>query len=113
MELIVEDKDGVTVVHVNARRIDAAVAIKFKDDMRAAAEQGTGRVVLDLHEVEFLDSSGLGAVVAAMKALGKELSLELASLSPTVNKVLTLTRMDRVFKIHASVEDAVAQESAA
>lgn len=113
MDLISECHGDITVVRVEARRIDAAVAIQFKDEMRAAADGGTGRVVLDLSEVDFLDSSGLGAVVAAMKHLGKERPLELAALSPTVSKVLKLTCMDRVFTIHDSVETALAQVDAA
>lgn len=113
MDLLVEDHGDVTVVRVEARRIDAAVAIQFKDQMRAAAEEGSGRVILDLADVDFLDSSGLGAVVAAMKHLGKERPLDLAALSPTVSKVLKLTCMDRVFTIHDSVQAALDQEDAA
>ncbi len=51
-------------------RIDAAVAIQFKDAMRAATDGGPDRVILDLSGVDFIDSSGLGAIVAAMKHLG-------------------------------------------
>jgi anti-sigma B factor antagonist len=50
--------------------------------------------------VEFLDSSGLGAVVAARKLLGKGRHLALAGLQPAVEKVLRLTHMDRVFPIY-------------
>jgi hypothetical protein len=51
----------------------------------------------DMSEVEFLDSSGLGAVVAARKLLGMDQHLALAGLQPAVEKVLRLTHMDRVF----------------
>jgi anti-sigma B factor antagonist len=53
--------------------------------------------------VEFLDSSGLGAVIAVMKMLGPERRLELAALGPAVERVVRLTRMDTVFTIHAAV----------
>jgi anti-sigma B factor antagonist len=113
MDLFAEQNGDVTIIRVDARRIDAAVAIQFKDEMRIATAEGIGRVVLDLGKVDFLDSSGLGALVAAMKQLGKERPLELAALSPTVAKVLKLTCMDRVFPIHDSVEAALAQVNAA
>lgn len=70
--------DGAQVVTVNAQRIDAAMAIQFKEDMRTETEAGAQRVILDLSSVEFIDSSGLGAIVAAMKQLGKERKLDLA-----------------------------------
>ena len=96
------------VVVVNADRIDAAMAIRFKDDMRTETENGPERVILDLSAVDFVDSSGLGAIVAAMKQLGGTRRLELAGLTPAVWKVFRLTRMDSVFRLHESLDDALA-----
>lgn len=84
-------------------RIDAACAIQFKEQMRVVCNEPQQTVLLDLSRVNFLDSSGLGAVVAVMKLLGPGRRLELASLSPSVAKVFRLTRMDTVFLIHDSV----------
>ena len=55
----------------------------------------------------FLDSSGLGALVAAMKLIGPRRGLELAALQASVERVFRLTRMDTVFTIHRSVADAL------
>ena len=98
-------------ITVNAERIDASVAIQFKDAMRAEAEGGPDRVVLDLGQVKFIDSSGLGAIVAAMKQLGNERQLDLAALTPDVEKVFRLTRMDTVFTILPEVPDAANREA--
>ena len=107
MNLTFRDVDGTRVVSVGESRIDAAGAIQFKDSMKDMTEEGPARVVLDLSAVDFLDSSGLGAVVAAMKQAGPSKKLELAGLTPTVQKVFKLTRMDGVFVIHSSVEAAL------
>ena len=96
------------IVTVNAERIDAAIAIQFKEDMRSETEGGADRVILDLSEVKFIDSSGLGAIVAAMKQLGSSRKMDLAGLSPMVDKVFRLTRMDTVFDLYASLSDATA-----
>mgnify|MGYP001803601258 CR=1 FL=1 len=111
MQLNTEFHDTIMVVHVEADRLDAAVAIEFKDQMRNVADDGPSRVVLDLSSVKFLDSSGLGAVVASMKLLAPEHRLELAGLTPDVAKVFKLTCMDRVFVIHESSQGAVASAS--
>lgn len=97
------------VVTVHENRIDAAVALSFKDQMRAETETGAGVVVLDLGQVQFVDSSGLGAIVASMKAMGKERTLALAGLTPTVEKVFRLTRMDSVFPLFTSLDDALSE----
>ena len=84
-------------------RIDAAGAIQFKDNMRELSMTEDARVVLDMSRIAFLDSSGLGAIVAAMKAIGPGRKLELSGLTPTVEKVFRLTRMDTVFTIHTDL----------
>jgi anti-sigma B factor antagonist len=111
MELTRETLDEVTIVTPQKDRIDAAVAIRFKDEMRGLTEDSGPRILLDMAHVTFVDSSGLGAIVGAMKQLGAGKSLELASLTPNVEKVFRLTRMDRVFKIHASRDGALSERA--
>ncbi|MEL6205256.1 MAG: STAS domain-containing protein [Pseudomonadota bacterium] len=106
MNLRSEHRDGLLEITVEAERIDAASAIQFKDRMRELTREGPDRVVLDMAEVDFIDSSGLGAIVSAMKGLDGGKRLQLAALSPKVLKVLRLTRMDSVFTIYASIEAA-------
>lgn len=96
------------VIRVGQPRIDAACAIDFKEAMRNLTATTSRRIILDLQEVTFIDSSGLGAVVAVKKMLGGEQVLELARLSPAVEKVFRLTRMDSVFAIHAQLPDSAA-----
>lgn len=103
MELVARTFDDMLVVTALEPRIDAAGAIRFKDRMRELVQDPAPRVILDLSRVDFLDSSGLGAVVAVMKILGPTRKLELSGLTPTVQKVFRLTRMDSVFTIHESV----------
>ena len=107
MHMTASEIDNALVVVVEDRRIDAAVAMRFKDRMVELAENPGERVILDLSKVEFLDSSGLGAVVGSMKQLGRDRRLDLAGLTPTVEKVFRITRMDRVFRIYDDAEAAV------
>ncbi|MCR8724971.1 STAS domain-containing protein [Frigidibacter sp. ROC022] len=106
MTLVADPFDGGLAVRFEGARIDAAGAIDFKDGMKALTGSESGRVVLDLGQVGFIDSSGLGAIVAVMKQLGPGRRLELAGLTPAVAKVFRLTRMDDVFRIHDSVAAA-------
>lgn len=107
MDLRSRSEDNLQVVSVLENRIDAAVAIEFKDAMRASTDGGSETVVLDLSEVQFIDSSGLGAIVAAMKHMGQSRKLALAGLTPTVEKVFRLTRMDSVFSVFPTLDGAL------
>lgn len=100
MELQAEQFQDVLVIRALQDRIDAACAIRFKDKMREMTQLDARRVILDMSQIAFIDSSGLGAIVAAMKALGPDRKLELSGLNHTVKKVFHLTRMDTIFHIH-------------
>ena len=107
MNMSSEMAEDLQIIKILEKRIDAAAAIQFKDRVRELTAEQVTPVVLDLSEVDFVDSSGLGAIVAAMKFLGSERPLHLAGLTPIVAKVFALTRMERVFKIFQSPVDAV------
>lgn len=105
MNLSSEQQGNCLVISVDEDRIDAAVAVEFKDEMRRLVENPPDRVLLDLGPVDSIDSSGLGAIVAVVKMLGPDRKLELASLSEKVKTVFRLTRMDAVMTIHESHGD--------
>lgn len=106
MLLETEIRNDALIVTAQMPRIDAVIAIQFKDGMRDACNGGPARVVLDLTQVDFIDSSGLGAIVATMKLLAPDQKLELSALSENVDKVFRLTRMDSIFAIHADTNAA-------
>jgi anti-sigma B factor antagonist len=103
--------EGAQIITVHSERIDAAIAIQFKEDMRRETESDATRIILDLAGVEFIDSSGLGAIVASMKQIGNERRLDLAGLQPVVEKVFRLTRMDTVFRLFDSLDDALSAQA--
>ncbi|MGK7752778.1 MULTISPECIES: STAS domain-containing protein [unclassified Roseovarius] len=107
MQLTCATHNNINVITVEDNRIDAASAIRFKDEMRTLTDEGPEHVVLDLSGVTFVDSSGLGAIVASMKQLGDGRRLDLAGLTPDVAKVFRLTRMDSIFAIHADMAAAL------
>lgn len=108
MQLQTQTQPDLLSVAVMNDRIDAASAIQFKEQMRDLTQNAGRRVLLDLTKVMFLDSSGLGAIVAVKKLLAPDRVLELAGLTPTVEKVFRLTRMDSIFTIHPSQAAALA-----
>lgn len=107
MNLTYTQHDTVGVVHIADQRLDASIAIQFKETFRTLTAGG-GDVILDLSDVEFLDSSGLGAIVAVYKALGNGRHMALAGLQPPVEKVMTLTRMNAVFRIFPTLDAGLA-----
>lgn len=107
MQATVEQIGDITLVKPEVSRLDAAGAIAFKDCLREISEGGANHVVLNMENITFMDSSGLGAIVAVFKLMGRDKTFELTSLTASVLKVFKLTRMDSVFTIFASVDMAI------
>lgn len=99
--------DGAVVLKLALRRLDAAVAPRFREEALARVT-GATCVVLDLSAVDFMDSTGLGCVVAVMKRLQPGGDLRLVGVGERVSAVLRLTRLDAVFRAFETTEQALA-----
>jgi len=106
MEFETIQNGAITHLKMKQTRLDAAQAIGFKEAVRAISDDGADYILLDMSNVAFMDSSGLGALVSVMKYMGAEKKFEITGLTPVVEKVFKLTRMDEVFRVHNSVDDA-------
>jgi len=103
MSLInVRKENGVAIVELLLKRLDAAVAGAFKEAVVAVIHGGEKKVVLDMSGVDFVDSSGLGSLVSILKSLGGTGSLAVCDVRPNVLSLFKLTRMDKVFSIQPS-----------
>jgi anti-sigma B factor antagonist len=96
------------VVSLKESRLDAVIAANFREALIERIGQGQRNIVLDMSQVNFMDSSGLGALVSIMKHLGHAGRLHICGVTPSVMAVLKLTRMDRVLKTFESRQAAMA-----
>jgi anti-sigma B factor antagonist len=110
MTLEVESRradNGVTVIAPTGR-LDVAGAPTLKDAVSHAVKSGQPRLVIDMEGVSFVDSTGLGSVIAALKQVrSSKGDLRLAAPNQQVRVVLELTTLDRVFPYYATVEEAL------
>jgi anti-sigma B factor antagonist len=98
---------GATIVAPTGR-LDVAGAPALKDAISEALKNGQPRVVLDMEGVSFVDSTGLGSVIAALKQIrSSQGDLRLAAPNQQVRVVLELTTLDRVFPYYSTVEEAL------
>jgi len=107
MRLEEEKRGDVLVIRPLEARIDAHGAPEFKRRGLELIGQGNKKVLIDLSAVDFVDSSGLGALVSFLKALGREGTVALCGLKGTVREVLKLTRLERVFQLFSEEEEAL------
>lgn len=105
---IEEKKEGaVLTAKPLEKRIDASSATLFKGLVIDIINRGNFLIVLDLSEVDFIDSSGLGAIVSIFKTIGNRGDLALCNAQGAVMSLFKLTRMNKVFQIFTSEDEAV------
>ena len=88
-------------------RLNMVSASALRETVAAALTQGRSRVVVDLSGIDFVDSSGLGALIGCLKSarqVGGD--LRIAQPTPQVTMVLQLSNLDRVLKSYGSTEEA-------
>jgi anti-sigma B factor antagonist len=113
MELALATREvaGHAVVEVRGE-VDVYTSSVLRERLVELIDGGQRRVVVDLDRVDFLDSSGLGVLVGALRRLrtaGGELTL--VCTNEKLLKVFRITALDRVFTIHDSVEAATSGAS--
>lgn len=107
MEIVIEEVGDALLVRPQFRRLDAAAAVEFRDKVGNHLE-GRQLVVMALGAVDFVDSSGLGCLISLFKRLPPGGAMRLAEASPAVERLLKLTRLDRVLPSFGSVQQAMA-----
>jgi len=107
MRLSKAERDSVVIVTPHAKKIDASVAVTFKAQLLELVAEGQTKILLNLKEVEFIDSSGLGAMVSVVKQLGTGGGIKLFSVKEGVRSILELTQLEKVFGIHMSEKGAL------
>lgn len=105
---IIPHPQGVTEITVSGR-LNMVTAARVREAIQSAVDDNRPRVAITLEQVVFLDSSGLGALIAGMKT-AREAGGDVRLVKPTeqVELVLELTNMSGVLRSFDSVESAYA-----
>lgn len=108
MDILTEQKGSVTIVSVPVPELDAGNVDDFRRSF-ARIPESSSRLVLDLKHLEFIDSSGLGAILSCLRQItAKGGDLKLSGMTRQVRSAFELVRMHRIFDIFENADDAVA-----
>ena len=111
MEFKVKDLgDGIAVVNLTGR-LNMVTAVQLREVVASAVAEGHPRIAIDLSKVDFIDSSGLGALISGLKTARQAGGdLRIAAPNEQVKLVLQLTNMERVLTAYESAESAFAND---
>ncbi|MDQ2638678.1 MAG: STAS domain-containing protein [Actinomycetota bacterium] len=87
--------------------VDVYTAPKLREAIAASIDAGRTRLIIDVQQVAFLDSTGLGVLVGALKRVRSEGgSLDIVCTQERIAKIFEITGLDKVFGLHQSVDAA-------
>lgn len=100
------DSASILTINLAYPRLDAAVAPECKAELEEAGVAGRKRVMLNMEAVEFVDSTGLGVLVALLKMMGSGGRIAVVSAAPAVLRLFQITRLDTLFILCENADDA-------
>lgn len=101
-----ERRAGLLIVRLTDQRLDAVRAPAFKQALAANISDRPLRVLIDATDVDFIDSTGLGALVGLLKLMGEGGRVAVAGAKPGVRRLFEITRLDTVFALSDDHEAA-------
>ena len=113
MQIAIEPKGPILLVRILENQIGADSADGFRSKVLGQTPREGARIALDLSRVDFLDSSGLGALVSLLKVVRPTGELVLFGLKPSVQEILRLTHLDSIFSSAPNEAAALASFSKA
>jgi anti-sigma B factor antagonist len=102
---------GYSVIFIREERIDAHNSNDLKEAILHLIERGEINIIIQLEQVRFIDSSGLGALLSGYKnAAARAGKLVITNMQRQVLSMFELTRLNRVFEIYVDLAEAVDDE---
>jgi len=103
----VDRGDGAVVVHLRGE-LDLYNAHEVRETLLSCTAEDPGRLVVDLGDVKFIDSTALGVLIEARSRLEDRQGFVLAAPGPETRRALEISGLDRHFNIHSTVDEALA-----
>ena len=109
LKITSSEVDGVSLVALNGRIVLGEESTALREKLKGLIAAGKQKIVLNMAEIDYIDSSGLGALVAAhLSAKNAGASIRLCNLGKKFHEVLQLTKLLTVFDVYDTEAAAVA-----
>lgn len=107
MNIKIKDQEGVAICHISGE-INIDTIAELKKAFKKIIDNKTRKVLLNFEAVDYIDSAGLACLIELSRNLKSVQGIMfLSSLDPKVSSVLSITKLDRVFKIFDTEEEAL------
>jgi anti-sigma B factor antagonist len=104
----VREQDGVTIIDISGRITLGSGNQELRNHVNKVLEEGKNRILLNLAEISYIDSSGVGTLVGCFtSAQNRGASLKLLNLTKKIEDLLAITKLLTVFETFDNEQDAI------
>ena len=113
MNFVTDEQGGVKILRISEPRLDTNLAPELKAQILGLLDEGERKIILDLGDVEYADSSGLGAILFGIRmARDVEGQCKLINLNNRVLSLIKIAKLDHVIEAYDDEAEAVSSFSA-
>lgn len=107
MKYTIDKKESYTTFTLQEPKLNSLVAPELKTELILMGNEGTRNIILDMSEVEFVDSSGLSAILVGHRlCTNKQGLLTVCQLHPNVDRLIKISQLDNVLHIFPTIQEA-------
>ncbi len=109
MSIQVSEKEGVVILQLSGKIMGGPEAGEINNQINNLIDEGKKKIVIDLNDVEWMNSSGLGILIGAITTLkNNDGQLALINVSDRVENLLRITKLQTLFNMHPDLDAAIA-----
>lgn len=110
LRIRVEQRDSAWIVRL-AGSAHMDVSVTLREQLVDLVNENAPRLILDLAELEFINSAGLGAIIAAhLRCRRHNGDVKVVAPRPAIQQLLSITRLTKILSVHSSVDEALAAD---
>ena len=107
LETSTRDAEGFTILDVSGE-VDVYTAPKLKEALLGVINSGQVHLIINMEQVTYMDSSGFGTLLGALKRVRPEGgTVNLVNVSSAIERMLNITRLNTIFSVVPSLEEAI------
>lgn len=108
MKVKIIERYEAVILELKGNVMGGPEAIEFSDSLKKLISEGKKNIVLDLSEVKFMNSSGLGMMISGLTTVKKEgAALKLACVAEKIQSLLMITKLITIFETYDTIDDAI------
>jgi anti-sigma B factor antagonist len=108
VEMKIDEQSDTAIISLRGKLLGGPFAEEMNSTLRKLIQKGKKNIILELEGVTILNSSGFGILISSYTSVkNRGGDLRFAKISPSINALLSMTKLNKVFKYYSSVEEAL------